>query len=355
MAKIRAVTGDISPAELGITLMHDHLLVDNNPWRTVMHPKDERKRLLAEAPVTLQMRGEISRDANLCADNNVLDSISDAASEMLEYRMAGGRSLVDVTPIGIGRDHMSIAKISKMSGLNVICGTGWYADFSLPPWVREANSEQLSEMMRKELTEGIEGTDIHAGLIGEIGCSYPWTDCERKVLEAAAIAQVRTGAPLTIHPGLHDLQNRRYVKQASEYLDFLQNKGVDFERVYVSHMDMTADDTAYHRSIIDKYGVVLGYDNFGNEMYYDTIYPGCGGIPDKMRVKGLVDLLGSGYEKHLVLSQDICLKIALRKYGGYGYSHVLRHIVPEILAGGVTQRQVDTMLVENPKRILAWA
>jgi len=72
MAKIRAVTGDISPAELGITLMHDHLLVDNNPWRTIMHPKDERKRLLAEAPVSLQMRGEISRDANLCADNNIL-------------------------------------------------------------------------------------------------------------------------------------------------------------------------------------------------------------------------------------------------------------------------------------------
>jgi phosphotriesterase-related protein len=119
-------------------------------------------------------------------------------------------------------------------------------------------------------------------------------------------------------------------------------------------MDMTADDTAYHRSLMEKYGIVLGYDNFGNEMYYDSVYPGCGGVPDKMRVKGLVDLLRSGYEKHLVLSHDVCFKIALTKYGGYGYSHVLRHIIPQIRAEGVTPKQVEAMLIDNPRRILAW-
>ena len=352
MGRVRTVAGDIPAGELGTTVMHEHLLLDN-PWR--MEPKNETKRIVAETPVCMNMRGEIFRDANLCWDNNILDSVSDALAEVKEYKKAGGRSFADVTPPEDGRNPTSIAAISKASGLNITCGTGWYTDFSFSPFVRQATVDTLSEIMARELTERIDGTEIRAGVIGEIGCSFPWTKDERKVMEAAAVAQMKTNAPISIHPGLHDLENRRYVKEASQYLDLLQKKGVNLNRVIVGHMDFTCDDIAYHRSLIDKYGVVLAYDNFGNEMYYDTLYPGCGGMPDKMRVRSLVELLKSGYEKHFVLGQDICLKIALKKYGGYGYSHVLAHIVPELETEGVTRRQIDTMLIENPSRLLAWA
>jgi phosphotriesterase-related protein len=351
MSKVRTVTGDVMPSELGLTLMHEHLLV-NNPW--LMEPKNEEKAALAKAPITMNIRGELWRDANICADNQVLDSASDAISEILEYKKAGGQSLVDVTLIGLARDHKKIADISKAAGINIICGTGWYLDFTFPSYVRNATAESLSETIRKELIEGIDGTEIRAGVIGEIGCSYPWTNDERKVMEAAAVGQAKTGAPIDIHPGFVDPKNKRYVKPGHEYLDMLKKKDANFEKIYMSHMDYTADDVQYHRSIIDKYGIVLGYDDFGQEQYYDTLYAGCGGTSDKVRVKALVELLASGYEKHLVLSHDICLKMNLKKYGGFGYSHVLKHIVPELLDKGATQKQIDTMLIENPKRLLAW-
>jgi phosphotriesterase-related protein len=319
-----------------------------------MRPKSVSGKKLAKTRVTLNSRGEVFRDANVCADNMILDSVHNAVAELLEYKRAGGQSVVDVTPKALGRDHRSIVAISKASRLNVICATGWHVDLTLPSSVRKATVESLSEVMHRELTEGIEGTEIRAGLM-KIGCSYPWTKDERKVLEAAVLTQTMTGAPIGIHTAQHDPENRRYAKQAGEYLSSLQKKGANFDRVYLSHMDFTADDPDYHRSLIEKYGMVLGYDDFGHEQYYDTFYPGCGGISDNMRVKGLVELLKSGYEKHIILSHDLCLKINYKKYGGFGYSHVLRHIIPELRDRGVTRKQVRTMLVENPRRILSWA
>ena len=320
MARVRTVGGDIDPEELGVTLMHEHLLV-RNPW--LMKPKDEEKRALAEAQVSMNIRGCLWRDGNICADNLLLDSKSDAVLEVLAYKKAGGTSLVDVTSTGLGRDVRGVVEISRNSGLNIVCGTGWYLDFVFPPHIRNTTAESLSQQMIKELTEGIGEGQTRAGVIGEIGCSYPWTNDEKKVLEAASMAQVRTGAPIDIHSAIHDVQNKRLLKPVGEYLDFLLTKDANPDRVYVSHMDFTSDDTRYHRSIIDKYGVVLGYDGFGQESYWDSLYPGCGGVSDKTRVETLVDLMRSGYERYLVVSHDICAKMSLRKYGGHGYSHIL--------------------------------
>ena len=119
-------------------------------------------------------------------------------------------------------------------------------------------------------------------------------------------------------------------------------------------MDQTCADVEYHKSIIEKYGVVLSYDCFGFETPCEGFCPGGTHPSDTERVRAMVELLKAGYEKNLVLAQDVCMKIQRRKYGGYGYAHVLENIARDLKHRGVSEKQIGTMLVENPKRLLAW-
>jgi len=169
-------------------------------------------------------------------------------------------------------------------------------------------------------------------------------------MRAAARAQVRTGAPLTIHTW-HPLPS---VKEANKCLDIVAKEGVDLSKVYLSHMDQTCADIEYHKSIIEKYGVVLSYDCFGFETPCEGFCSGGTHPSDTERVKAVVELLKAGYEKNLVLAQDVCMKIQRRKYGGYGYAHVLENIVRDLKHGGVSDKQIGTMLADNPRRLLAW-
>jgi phosphotriesterase-related protein len=124
-------------------------------------------------------------------------------------------------------------------------------------------------------------------------------------------------------------------------------------KVYVSHMDDYYNDLGYNERIMEQYGVTLSYDCFGQEQYFDHLFFGAGGITDKERIATLVELLRKGFEGQLMMSHDICEKILLRKYGGWGYSHVLEHIVPTLKQNGVSEREVNTMLVGNPRRLFS--
>lgn len=342
------VNGTLSPDELGVTLSHEHVLVNLSCWHTP--PLLASKMRLIDAPVTIDILGDLKRDPFVCKDNLVLCNIDEAVEELMRFRMMGGRSLVEVTTPGIGRDPVALRAISIVTGLNIICGTGWYVESTYPAYVKENSVEELSDVMVRELNEGIEGTGIRAGVIGEIGVGLEFTENEKKNMRAAGRAQARTGAPLTIHTW-HPLAS---VKKANEYLDLVVREGADPAKVYLSHMDQTCLDLEYHKSIIEKYGVVLNYDSIGSESRTETLYPGGGERSDKERIAALVELLKSGYEKNLMLSHDICQKILYRKYGGYGYAHILENIVPDLKYQGVTEKQINTMLVDNPKRILAW-
>jgi len=123
----------------------------------------------------------------------------------------------------------------------------------------------------------------------------------------------------------------------------------------MSHMDITCDDLEYHKKVMDTYGIVLAYDTFGeSEMYWDGFFPGAGGMADRTRTNAIVELCEAGYEKQLIMSQDVCMKIQRVKYGGYGYAHILKHIIPELRFRGVTEKQIRTMTLDNPKKLLAY-
>lgn len=343
MNKIMTVCGPIPPDKLGITLVHEHLLDDLSCWFREPEPS---KIWIADHPVTMEVLGELRRDCFVSRDNLKLCDIDVAIEELMTFKKMGGGSLVEVTLPGLGRDPQALKKISESTRVNIVCGTGWYIEASHPPYVREKSIEDLTAIIIKELTEGINDTGVKAGVIGELGTSEPLTDNERKVLQAGARAQKETGVPLTFHP-------YPWGKEANTYLDVIEREEADMSKVYVSHMDFTGD-LEYVISILER-GLTVNYDAFGADGWtVDSLYPGAGGQSDSSRVAALVELIRLGYEKQLMLSHDVCMKMQLKRYGGYGYAHIQEHIVPALKFRGVTESQINGMLMENPRRILQY-
>src|SRR4030095_11093047 len=153
----------------------------------------------AQEPVSLANLGWVRQNFNANLDNPRLLDEQVARDEILLFREAGGRTAGDPTPTASGRDRRALARIARATGLNVVMGAGYYVAASHPPDMNRRSVDELAREMIADITTGVGDTGIRAGLIGEIGTTYPWTDNEEKVLRAAVIAQRETGAPLMVH------------------------------------------------------------------------------------------------------------------------------------------------------------
>ena len=348
MAKVITVAGPISPEQLGLTMSHIHVLAN---WLIGggVPPKEASKRLLSEAPLTMDILGVVRRNAGLVKANMILDNVDEAIAELMFYKMAGGDSLVECTLPGIGRDPVALGKISRATRVNIICSTGWYVAGSHPSYVKEKSVDELAATMVGEVTSGIGITGIKAGAI-KVALSgtpkKPFVGDEEKVLRAVAHAQAKTGAALNIHPNYSG-------QHWHTYLDILKAEGANLAKCCANHMEMYCPDIEYQKSVAER-GVYIGYDQFGHEQYMDGVAPGWGFKPDSTRVEYLLELIRAGYANRIVLSNEAAFKCCYKKYGGYGYAHILESIVPELRFKGVTEEQLNTMLVENPKALLAF-
>ena len=302
--KVMTVTGLIPADSMGITLPHEHLLI--------VHSKTERD----------------------------LTDVATAISELQFYADAGGKTLVDASNIGIGRNPEGLKQISVATGINVIMGSGFYKDKWVPDSIKSKSIKQLADIIINDIINGING--IHAGVIGEIGLSWTMTKFEKKVLKAAARAQKATGAAINLHfdiPG--DIKDRYYA------MFILKMAGADLTRVYISHnvpyLDMVNTYVTYA-----KIGCYVAFDLFGlyeplaSKFDQDKFEP-------VETIKALVD---RGYINKILISQDICIQECYIKNGGSGYAHILNDIVPELKAAGLTDEEIYTIMVENPKRLL---
>ena len=342
--KINTVCGQILPDELGITLPHEHLLVDLNCRRIT--PKDPYLRRIADMPVTCSIISDLQKYAMISKDSLRLNDINMAMEELEYFKAAGGSSLVDQTCTWIGGNPVTLRKISQITGIDIIATSGYYSPV-LPENIDELSINQLADRIVKEITEGFEGTDIRAGIIGEIGTSWPVTANEIKTLRAACRAQLRTGAALSIH-------TFPWGKTALELLDLVEAEGVDLGRVVICHLDHNTDFD-FHKSVAAR-GAYVEYDRCGIERYGGHLEEVVRMFPrDADRVRGIAELIAAGYVSQILLSQDVCMKIELKRFGGPGYGHVLRHIVPMMRLLGVSQEHIDTILVENPKRMLSFS
>lgn len=335
------VDGPVPARDLGVTLMHEHLIANSLCWRAA--PRDQDERLWMDRPVSIEALGFLRRNPLFSKDNLRLDDEDLASSEILRFRLAGGQTVVDTTSIGLGRDIGAIRRIAHASGLQIVAGCGFYVDATHPPWIAGLSIDALCDAIVQEIHEGVGGSGVRPGIIGEIGTSLPITPREDRVLRAAALAQCQTGLALTVH-----MAGR--AAEAVRVLDILDEAGADLERVILGHMDDDLDDLDAHIAAA-KRGAYVEYDAFGAEWYFDGLET-CA-ARDIDRVHAVASLADRGFLDRVLLSQDIWLKQALRRYGGYGYDHIPRSIAPMLCKAGLCDADLKTLLVANPARVLS--
>ncbi len=341
---VQTVLGPIAPSELGPTTTHEHIYID---FSFMYRPaEDSPSQEKAEADIALENLGWIRRNYYSNRANLQLMDLETSIKEIKMYRQLGGGAIVDATTIGIGRNPEALASISRESEVHIVMGAGFYVDNVHPEGMDESNIEDLAIQITSEISEGVNGTGIKAGIIGEVGCTWPLTTNERKSLSAAAIAQQQTGAAILIHPG-------RNPDAPAEILELLANSGADNSRVIMGHLDRTVFEFATLQRIAE-HGCYLEWDLFGNEgSYYplaDIDMPS-----DAQRLEFIRRIADAGYADRIVIGQDIATKHRLVTYGGHGYGHILESIVPRMRRKGFSEGEIRAITVDNPAKILTIA
>jgi phosphotriesterase-related protein len=355
--KIETVCGPISPNALGITLSHEHLLIDMRCWFTP--PTEASKKAIMNKRVKdlgIENLGMVRLDPMNIKDNLLVDEMDLAIKELKDFKKMGGNSLVELSLPGSGRDPIKLREISKKTKINVICGTGWYVVASHPPTVKKKSVDQLSDIMVRELTKGIANTGIKAGIIGELGCSQPspYHPDEKKVIRAGVRAQKATGACMTIHPCLFDPTFSKIEKMGNACIDLVEKEGINLNKFFLSHADWGCRDLDYLRKMLDR-GVTVSFDSFSanTDSNLDTLMVKYRFPSDGERILALVELCKGGYDRQVVVAHDVCLKMHLKRYGGHGYSYILKYIVPILEREGVSKKQIKRILEDNLRRLLA--
>ncbi|MFQ5874215.1 MAG: phosphotriesterase [Dehalococcoidia bacterium] len=342
--KVQTVLGSIASEALGITMTHEHLLIDFADM--FVYPEEASRIHLSRQPVSLENLWWVRYHWASNLDNMALTDEQTAIEEALRYKRAGGVSMVDATSVGIKRDPLGLVRISRATGLNVIMGCGYYVGPAHPPDMDGKSEDEIVEEIAKDLTEGVGDTGVKAGVIGEVGCSWPLTDNERKSLRASTRAQKHTGAPLLIHPG-------RNLAAPLEIMEIVREADGDPRRTIMSHVDRTIFDFETLTKLAET-GCYIEYDLFGSESSY---YPPAPiDMPnDGRRLDFVLYLRDQGRLDQVLMAQDICYKTRLTKYGGHGYSHILENVVPMMRRKGMTWEEIQRILVENPRRALTFA
>ncbi len=342
--KVNSVLGELSREELGIVTPHEHIFIDMSVFFT--EPEEIGAKLAAHAPVTIDKLGILKRNNFAILDNVQMMDYETQKNEIMEFRYAGGKTVVDASNHGLGRDPELLRRIAIDTGLNVITGCGYYVASAQNEQTLALTVEEMEEDIVRDLTVGIGHSGIKAGYIGEIGINWDMPDFEVRSLTAACRAQKRTDAPLMIHIN-------PWCTRGLDALEIVKKHDVDPKRVVVCHSDVQNNED-YIFAMLDR-GVYVEFDNFGKENNTDPwdIGPGNGRfVSDWERVRLIKKIIERGYGKQLLFSCDICLKTLLHAYGGWGYDHVLTHILPMLREIEVSEEDIRRILVDNPARWL---
>ncbi len=301
--EVITVLGTIRPEEMGITQTHEHLFLD-------------------------------AMD-HYFGYEYVVDDEDMIAQEVQEFLSRGGRTICDVTLDEIGRNPQALVRLSRRTGLNVLMGCGWYRDFGYPKIVEELNSNQLADVLVKEIEVGVGDTGVRAGFIGEIGTGRHYIKpAEERVFRASALAQARTGVAITTH-------TTRWGTLAMEQIAMLEEFGADLSRVIIGHLGDRIG--VKHWLPIAEKGVYLEVDNIGYLDYQ----------PEWVRADNVAGLVKAGFVDRVLLSEDICTLKHLKYLGGKGYGYLLEVFVPMLRERGITDEQIHQMLVTNPARVFS--
>lgn len=303
---IMTVTGPVSPEELGVTSLHEHVIAHCEFSGNDPNKKYDDPGLMTE--------------------------------ELGWFRRAGGRTLVELTTRGLGQDAPALRRISRGSGVQIVAATGFYRRIVYPPYVFSETADDLAKRLIDDLDIGIEGTDIRAGIIAELAAEFPGESLsadEEKVFRAGARASLATGAAISTHCWQGEA--------AAAMITILTEEGVSADRIVIGHLAVAHGLLDRVLRVADA-GVFLGIDAIGYQI-------GDFGDPDRaVLVRTLAD---RGYLRQITLSLDMMRKSFLKRFGGHGYGHLLTTFVPMLKAQGLSESQIHTMLVETPRRVLS--
>ena len=251
--------------------------------------------------------------------------------EMKALRALGARNIIERINRLLGRNPQFMLDLMRDTGINVVACTGYYQDAFFPEHAAARSVEQLAQEMVDEIVIGIDGTELKAGIIAEIGSSEGViTPLEEKVFIAAARAHIETGRPISTHTSFSTM--------GLEQLLLLQEHGVDLSRVTVGHCDLK-DNLDNILRMIDL-GAYVQFDTIGKNSYY----------PDEKRIGMLHALRNRGLLNRVMLSMDITRRSHLKANGGNGYDYLLTTFIPQLRQSGFSQADVDTMLRDNPSQ-----
>lgn len=260
-----------------------------------------------------------------------LDQYDLICQEMKDLRASGVSNIIEMTNRYMGRNPQFMLSLMRDTGINVMACTGYYQDAFFPEHVSARSVEQLAQEMVDEIVVGIDGTELKAGIIAEIGSSEGViTPLEEKVFIAAARAHSETGRPISTHTSFSTM--------GLEQLALLKAHGVDLSRVTVGHCDLKDNLDNIYRMI--DLGAYVQFDTIGKNNYY----------PDEKRIAMLHALRDRGLLSHAMLSMDITRRSHLKVNGGNGYDYLLTTFIPQLRQSGFSQADVDTMLRDNPSK-----
>ena len=334
-AVVRTVAGDVRAASIGRAMFHEHLLFD------LVRP--ERRAEGDDAPITLENRWQIDYRSNENRNNACQRSVAVAAQELAAFRADGGSLVVDQSTYGLARNVDGLRSASAASGVHVVAAAGTYTADYLDASTAALDVDALTARFVQEVEQSLDGGPGRAGLIGEIGCSWPLAAIERRALVAAARASRATGAAISVHPG-------RDREAPFEVVEILRAADADLKRVVICHMDRT-----YPRgervAELARTGVNVEWDFFGVEQSH--YWFGEVELPtDLERLRLIRGLFEAGLGDHVIVSHDICTCTRMTRFGGHGYGHLLRNGPALMRRAGLSEDDTDRLLRRNPLSLL---
>jgi phosphotriesterase-related protein len=305
MSFIRTVTGDISPEQLGVCYPHEHLI-------------GQPPKALATPDLTLD-----SQDA--------------ALRELRWFREAGGSAIVEMSTPDYGRSAASLRSLAQKSGVRIIAAAGFNKEKFSMPLIEDATVEQLTQRFVNEVVNGMDGTDVRAGLVKASSSKDAITPQAEKMFRAAAGAHRATGAPISTHTEAGSM--------ALEQVALLKDERVEPQHVIIGHVDRRLDwDFVL---ALARTGVYLGFDQISKEQYY----------PDQLRIAMIMRLVEAGFGKQLLLSGDLARRSYWPSYGtggGPGFTYILWRFIPWLRQSGLAESVIQDLLINNPARALSF-
>lgn len=332
--KVLTVNGPIDPAQLGETLMHEHIFIDFKAPPPMVPAPDG---ITVIQPRTPAASGAAHGMGGFTDFDQSLDAI-------MAFKRDGGGTIVDVSNFGLTRDPLALKLVSRASGLNVVMGAGWYMHTLHPADMAKLGVQQLADIIVHDVTVGAQGTRIRSGIIGEVGVGdfadfkqpHPLLPDVIKSIRASARAARITGAPMSIH-------NFEALPQMMQVLDIIQSEGVDLHRVVMSH---TGGRPLAEMDALFRRGVYVEWDYMGQS----PLVPAAAA----KIIASIAAMIEAGHASQMLISHDMCTQAQLKANGGGGYTYINDVVLPGLKARGVSAATLHEIMVDNPRKVLAF-